>query len=956
MGEARSSISRRLDRVGRFSARNSRVIVTVAVVLLLVAGGVGLATVQLDMGMTLYVDDESEVASEWNDLETTYDRGNVVFAVLETEDVTDPETVRTIDRLDARYTESEHIDSVRSLADVVRLGAGGKIPETERGVERAIARVEKRNHASETLVGTVAPDQQEAVLVLSYGDVAMSSGDTGLFDFVATKDSDIIEQQVTDRTDEVAVPVGTTVTVTGASIFENAAFELMLFDVLKLFAGGFALVLVVVYFVMRGRLDTSWHAFFSLATALVALVVMLAAMGLLGYDFNAIMLSVLPVSLGLGVDYSLQIQTRYAEERDTGHPPSEAAGRAVSTTGRTLVLAMGTTIVGFGSLFLSPIPPVRQFGVTAAISVLVSMVLSVTLLVALMIRFDAREARDGPPGPDPQQGPEKQGPAGHLESAVTIVAGISVTRPLLVLLVMIPAVAGGALAYPHVDTTQQMLDYWPRDIQEREEFESAIETVPSPKTIYVMIETGEAYQPSTIRDARAFQREVAKFQHVQAVSGPPSTVTTATGGSVPDSADRIRAIVRRGANNPLTGVQRPARNPDRLLLTVRVDHVEGQEVRSLIDRTDRTAEQELPGAEVAVTGKPVLNRVIIENGTSGQVGMTAVSFAVALLFLLVALRSLRDSIVLIVSVPATAAILMVGAMYLLEIPWNPGTVSMASIALGVGIDYGLHVYERYEELRTTTDQDAPAAMETALRKLSRPIFGSAFTTIAGFGVIVFSAFPVVANFGKALVLVIALSLVATFVTLPAAMLVDVPRPFTRESDPDEQLVRTGPDIGQASGLLVSNVSDRETDGFLWGARLGDFLEGSEEVLAVVATRDSGIEHERGGGSGSTVVTPGADCRTAVAITDERTVLVVGGAEEGTHWHAALGHASIQSIETRKGLRRSRLTIATQADGTYHVRIGGRHDLDGVTAVARRLVNHWRQPEPQPEDVPVGTRT
>jgi hydrophobe/amphiphile efflux-3 (HAE3) family protein len=942
MSGDRSLLSRWLEHVGRFSARNPREVVLVTVVLLLVAGGVVFATVQLNMGMMLYIDDNSETAREWETLESSYERGNTVFVVVETGDVTDPSTVRLVDRLDDRYSDLDRISEVRSLADVVRVGANGRIPDSKLGIERAVARVERQNDATETLVGTVAPEPGTTVLVLSYGDVAPASDAGGPFDFVATKDSDVIEQRVTSRTDEITLPANASVTVTGASIFENAAFELMLIDVLKLFAGGFLFVFVIVYFTMRRRLETNWHAFFPLATALIALVFMLAAMGTLDYDFNAIMLSVLPVALGLGVDYGLQIQTRYAEEREAGRGIQDAAGIAAGTTGRTLLLAMGTTVVGFGSLFVSPIPPVRQFGVTAGISVLASMILSVTLLVALLVQFDDWEDRaDSPVSAD---GRGTGNATGVLESAVTTVARVATARPLLVLLVLAPAVAGGALAYPQVDTTQQMLDYWPRDIQEREEFEQTTETVPSPKTIYVMIETDDAYEPSTFREVGAFRRRVTDLDHVTAVSGPVSTVRTATGGRVPASSDRIRAILRRSAANPVTGVTRPSRNPDQLLLTVRVSDVRGTEVRSLIERIDETAAAEISGADVAITGKPVLNRVIIENGTSGQVRMTALSFGVALLFLVVVLRSFKDSIVLIVSVPVTAAILMVGAMHLLDIPWNPGTVSMASIALGIGIDYGLHVYERYEELRTTTDLDAAASMEAALRKLSRPVFGSGITTMAGFGVVVFSAFPVVANFGKSLVLVIALSLLATFVTLPAVLLVDVRRPLGRRSD--RPIIAIGAATTDAVSIPVVDDTDVETDGFRWEAHLGDFLKGSEDVLAVVAAADVEIRHEDN--DGSTTVSPGTGCRAVVAATGERIRMVVGNTGREAAWTATVEHSSVASIETNQGVRRTELTITTREDGTYHVQLQGRHDLDSVVIAMRAADTTSQASDREPE--------
>lgn len=772
MTEDESRIERGLERTGRFAARNPRAVLSLSIAVIVVAGIVAIATVQLNMGVLLYLNDGSETAQNWAEIESDYDRGNVVFVVVETgeKNVTDPATVRLVDRLDDRYTDIERLGAVRSLADVVRLGANGRIPDTERGVRRAIDRVAARSNTTRTLIRTMRPGSGQTILLLSYGNVSAPPESGGYLDFVETKDSKVIERKVTGATEAVDVPASASVSVTGASIFENAALELMITDVLTLFAGGFLLVLVAVYLVMRRRLDSGWLGLLALGTAVGALVVMLGVMGLLGYDLNAIMMSVLPVGLGLGVDYGLQIQTRYREERDAGRSPEDAAGVAVRTTGRTLLLAAGTTAVGFGSLLVAPIPPVRQFGVTAGTSVVASMALSVTLLIALLVTFDDESRTHGTASDDTPRtngNVAGDGAAGSFEAVANAAARAANARPLLILLVVLPAVSGGAVVYSDIETTQQMLDYWPQDLDERTQFERTTETVTSPKTVYVIVEADSPYDPSTIRDVASFQRRLVEFPEVNAVGGPVSAVT-ATRETVPANTDRVRRLVEKQSRMPLSGVESPSQHPDQLLLTLRVDDIRGAQIRSLIDRIETAADETEPGSDIAVTGKPVVNRVIIENVTAGFVRMTMLSFTVALLFLVVTLRSIRDAVLLVLSVPATAALLMLGAMYLLDIPWNPGTVSMASIALGIGVDYGLHVHERYRELLEMSDLGTSAAMAAALRKLSRPIFGSALTTMAGFGVLLFSRFPVVRQFGKTLLLVILFSLLATFVTFPAA--------------------------------------------------------------------------------------------------------------------------------------------------------------------------------------------
>jgi hypothetical protein len=170
-----------------------------------------------------------------------------------------------------------------------------------------------------------------------------------------------------------------------------------------------------------------------------------------------------------------------------------------------------------------------------------------------------------------------------------------------------------------------------------------------------------------------------------------------------------------------------------------------------------------------VTGEMVLNRNVIENVTSGLTRTTLLSFAAGAVFLALALRSGRESVLLVASVSGSALALTAGGMYLLEVPWNPLTVTTAAIILGLGIDYAVHVYERFRE--EVVDGAAPdRAMRTALVTKSRPVLGSGATTMLGFGVLIVSQFPVLSNFGVAIALAMGLAMVTAFVLLPAVVL------------------------------------------------------------------------------------------------------------------------------------------------------------------------------------------
>ncbi len=346
---------------------------------------------------------------------------------------------------------------------------------------------------------------------------------------------------------------------------------------------------------------------------------------------------------------------------------------------------------------------------------------------------------------------------------------VTAGNAVLTLLFALLLVSAGAYAYPQVEPRQEMMDFWPQNLDSKEDMDRLADTVDSPKTIYVMIETDRAYTPETFRDVAEYQRVMLENSNVNSVMSPVSSTQLSNGGRIPDSEQQLEQSLTEQTGQSIFSVEDPDRHPSRIVLTFYVDDIEGKTVRTLISEFHGNAELTLATADdVRVTGKPVLNRNVIENVTAGLTPMTLLSFGLGLIFLTLAFRSIRVSVVLVASVAGATALLVTGLMYVFSVPWNPLTITMSSIALGVGIDYGVHVYERYEfEIERGVSEKEAAA--TAVSKLARPVIGSSFTTIFGFGVLTISRFPVLANFGWTTVFAIGLSLGTAFILLPATL-------------------------------------------------------------------------------------------------------------------------------------------------------------------------------------------
>jgi RND superfamily putative drug exporter len=88
------------------------------------------------------------------------------------------------------------------------------------------------------------------------------------------------------------------------------------------------------------------------------------------------------IGLGVGIDYSLLVATRFCEELNRGFSAREATARTLDTAGRAVVTSGLTVIVGFLALFLIPVPETRSIAVGGLFVVGAAVLLSVTLLPA----------------------------------------------------------------------------------------------------------------------------------------------------------------------------------------------------------------------------------------------------------------------------------------------------------------------------------------------------------------------------------------------------------------------------------------------------------------------------------------------------------------------------------------------------------------------------------------------
>lgn len=164
-----------------------------------------------------------------------------------------------------------------------------------------------------------------------------------------------------------------------------------------------------------------------------------------------------------------------------------------------------------------------------------------------------------------------------------------------------------------------------------------------------------------------------------------------------------------------------------------------------------------------LTGIPVITDKINTSLFRGQAKSIIVAFIAVSIMLMLQFGSLM--IGLFAMIPITLTIVTAfGIMGLLSIDLNIGTIMVASIAIGAGIDYTIHYISRYKnELKRKSKIDA---MKTTLTGTGRAIVFNSVSVAAGVFVLGFSEIQMMAVFGKLIGSVMLLSVIYTLALLP----------------------------------------------------------------------------------------------------------------------------------------------------------------------------------------------
>ncbi len=570
----------------------------------------------------------------------------------------------------------------------------------------------------------------------------------------------------------------------------TSSIELLLIAVLIVMAATLGLV-----FLGRPRL-------LPLALAVLAAAVTFGALSAAGASLTVASVAVLPVLVGLAVDYSIQFQSRVAEELDglragTDAPARRAAiARAAGAGGPTIATAAAASAAAMLVLLLSPVPMVRGFGLLLVAGVAISLLCALTAGAAALALVPTRAAR--PPGrfASGRLAASWRG-AGELlrDNAVTralggFALGPALRRPGRVLGVGLALAALGWGLDTQIQVQTDITKLVPQSLGSLQALQRLERATGVGGEVAVLVSGHNVASPATIEWMTAYQRRVlARFGYspsrgcgrarlcpafslpdlfqTQAAPGRPAPKLSAA------TVDGLLAAIPPYFSQDVISSDRRVAT---LSFGIRLMSLGAQQ--QLVEQM-RSALHPPRGISAKLVGLPVL---AAQSGS--QVAdpwrrletMLAGLAAVALVLLAAFRGDLRRALV-----PLAPIALATGwsslVLFLLRVPLNPMSVTLGALVIAISTEFSVLLSERHRQERLA-GHDTIEALRRSYGRTGAAVAASGATAIAGFGVLVLSDISMLRDFGVVTLIDLTVSLLGVLVALPAALVL-AERPRTR---------------------------------------------------------------------------------------------------------------------------------------------------------------------------------
>ena len=551
----------------------------------------------------------------------------------------------------------------------------------------------------------------------------------------------------------------------------------------------FVIIIAILYFAFR----KFSYIIISMLSLVISIIWLFGTMVLLGINFNTMAVALVPLIMGLGVDYSVHLSHNYRTEIGKGKTPAAAIKRSIVEIGSAMFLAMLTTVIAFLSFLSASLPPIRDFGILLALGITYTFITAITFQAAFRYILDRKKKEFN--------NQKKQ--SFKLDKIMGILSQKILKNQKKIIIILLFITIIGAIGASQIKTSFDFNSFIPEDNPAIELFGKIGENFPfsGQNQEYILLE-GDVATVDTLKGIKNTHEKLEDDIYVERNSD--NTAKTSS----------VYVIIKQAVENNVSLINRfnidsktfiPKKDDDvkklydylwdsfeysyqikinlhknnqgkydAAIVSIFIDLIsngaESLDLNKEITKMEKELNEDLSDygdVNVIITGQFLIMHTITAGLTNSQVLSTGISIILATIVLIIAYK--RLSLGLIAMIPVLISIVWIlGTMYFIGYSLDIMTITVTSLTIGIGIDYAIHTTQRFRLVADKTGNINKALFET-ISRTGGALLIAALTTALGFATLIFAPIPPEQKFGVITAMTITYSFITSVLLLPLVL-------------------------------------------------------------------------------------------------------------------------------------------------------------------------------------------
>jgi len=511
-------------------------------------------------------------------------------------------------------------------------------------------------------------------------------------------------------------------------------------DMFRFFPLSLLLAAVVLLIIFRDLTSL----IFPIVSVVLALLWTLGLKGMSGVPITPVSTTLFALINVIGIANSVHLISYYNSVKHAHPTVRDALLETIERAGKACLFNAITTVFGFGSLCISPLPAIRNMGIFASVGIMLSFLFSFIIVSSGILLFK-------PGGPARvKQVDEKRG------GLLNMISSVNLHYPRTIIIICSAATLLMVFGIPNIEVESSMLEYLKKHCQLRKDAEFIDSTLAGISSVEVML-TGKEdsfKDPHILNNLERLQLAVQKHPKVSmshSIADYVKLINRALHEDeqqyyvIPETREAVAQSLLLYEMSGGTELEEYVTTTcDIARISINTRQMNQKQRNALLDRINRFCIDNFPTLEYTVTGFDNLVYKTTQRIVSTLIQSLALALLVILL-LMCLLFGLRAGLVSIVP-NCLPIFFLLGLMGYGGFKLDVATAIIASIAIGIVVDDTIHYFFHFKhELSITGDRTL--AMINAHRKVGSAMIFTSLILALGFLIFVLSETRILSNYG-----------------------------------------------------------------------------------------------------------------------------------------------------------------------------------------------------------------